>query len=254
MTNINLPLEQLVAFHEEPVTHETALKYQEEMKKAKTPFVTVEKNKNNKYNVIGGFKYIAGLRSLQNDSELYCTVVKPFQNERERKLAMLQCCLVYNEKIKYKELLVHDLTKEHKMYEWDISRELGQDADKIKKYMYSQVLPKTYHDDAVKENAKSLVQAIYLANNFTSLEKRVLTELCLYQSEDYRFKRKHMALYNRYRKKYSLFPNFDSAKKQVLQAIHVENAQEEHWKTIPHPNYYYETFIFNTYENTNQTQ
>lgn len=67
---------------------------------AKTPFIYVEKiPDSNKYHVIEGFKYIDGIRLLmKKDLMLYCTVVGPFKNPKERSLATLQCCIVQREK------------------------------------------------------------------------------------------------------------------------------------------------------------
>lgn len=171
MTNDYITPDQLVAFHEVKVTRPTALNYIEEMEKAKTPFITVEKTDSNKFNVIGGFRYIDGMRLLQKNLRLYCNIVKPFENEKDRNLAILQRCIINNEKIIYKEILVHELTKEYGMNEMDISAALGQDANKIKKYMYHQIIPRSYIADATKFEVKHLVQAIYLANNFSAYEK-----------------------------------------------------------------------------------
>lgn len=133
MRNIELTLDQLIVFHEDKVSRLTALNYVEEMEKAKTPFIVVEKIEADKYNVIGGFKYIDGLKLLQKRKiKLYCTVVESSPTKVESLLATLQRCLVNNEKIKYKKILVYELTKTYGLTENDISVSLGQDANKIK--------------------------------------------------------------------------------------------------------------------------
>lgn len=235
MTVDYLTPDQLMVFHEDEVTMPTALKYAEEMEKAKTPFITVEKTGSDKFNVIGGFKYINGIRLLRKDIDLYCTVLEPFKDEKSRKLATLQRCLIHNEKLIYKEILVHELTKIHKMNEKDIAAELGQNAHKIKKYMYKQIIPRTYIEEAERLGVKHLIQAIYLANRFSPFEQRVLTELCLYPVEKYRFKSNHLNIYKRYRKNYVLFDNFYAAQNQVSQAINSDKKNEQYWESIPHP-------------------
>ena len=244
MTNVYLHPDQLIAFHEATVTRNTAYSYAEEMEKAKTPFIIVEKNTNNKYNVIGGFKYLDGIRLLKKEIKLYCTVVEPFENEKKRLLATLQRCIVQREKIIYKELLIYNLVKEHKLHELEISTALGQDADKIRKYMYKQIIPHTYIHDAEKKGLKPFINAIYLANGFSSFEKRVLTELSLYLPDGIRFKKKHIAIYKRYRKKYSLYMDIGEAKEQVLKAIELDTVNEKYWASIPHPHNHF--FSLNT--------
>lgn len=242
MSNLYIKPNNLICFHLEKVSRPTALNYIELMEKAKTPFITVEKRNDNKFNVIGGFKYVAGIRELNKKVDLYCNVVDSFHSDCERKLAMLQRCLSNNEKIEYKEILIHELIREFKMNERTISQELGLDASKIKKYMYKQIIPKTYFDKANELGIKPLVQAIYLANSFFPFEKQVLTELSL----ESKFKSKHMTLYKRYRKNYTLFEDITLAKKQVLSAISIETVTYEYWKTIPHPlNYRYSNKVYN---------
>lgn len=235
MTNVYLYPNQLILFHEDTVTRTTALNYVEEMEKAKTPFITVEKIDDEKYNVIGGFKYINGIRLLRKNIKLYCTVVPTFNNEVTRKFATLQRCLVNNEKLVYKEILVHELTKFYKLNENEISAELGHDSTKVKRYMYNQIIPKTYINDAEQKGVKPFIQAIYLRNSLDPFEKRLLTELSLYPPEDLRFRPKHLGLYKKYRKKYSLFSDFSAAKEQILKAIHPEEYIEKHWENTPHP-------------------
>ncbi|WP_226036146.1 hypothetical protein [Aquibacillus saliphilus] len=235
MTNAFLSPNQLITFHQEKVNRTTALNYSEEMEKAKTPFITVEKKLDNNYNIIGGFKYINGLRLLGKTFPLYCTIVNSFKSEKARKIAMLQRCLASNEKNIYKELLVYELTHDFGMNENLISVELGYDAKKIKRYMYFQVIPENYLERAKIFNAKHLVQAIYLANSFTSTEKRLLTELSLQEEENLRFKGKHLSLYKLYRRKYPLYEDFAMAKNQIQQAIRLDSATDEYWKGIPHP-------------------
>ena len=224
MTNNHLSPAQLVVFQEEKITRSKAINYLAEMKKANTSLITVEKANNNKYNVIGGFKYMDAVRLLQENVDLYCTIVDSFNNEKERKLATLQCCLGNNEKVKYKEILVHELTKVQKMDESAISIALGLDAKKIERYMYHQIIPRTYTDQATRKGAKQLIQAIYLANGFTPFEKRVLTELSLYPIVKLRFKGKHIGLYKQYRIDHALSDDFATAKRQVLQAINLKIA------------------------------
>ncbi|MFD9627728.1 hypothetical protein [Peribacillus muralis] len=231
MSNIHIETNRLVTFHVQKVTRQTALNYFEAMEKAKTPFITVEKRNDNKYNVIGGFKYINGLRSLNRKAYFFCTIVDSFNSEKDRKLAILQRCLANNENIKYKEILIHELIQEFKMNEHTISSESGHDREKIKKYMYKQIIPRTYLVAADKLKIKPLVQAIYLANAFSPNEKRILTELSLEKL----FKNKHIGLFKRYRKTYSLFEDFCLAKQQVLEVIASEQAIFEHWKNIRHP-------------------
>jgi len=230
-----IQLNRLVSFHEEPVTRTTAMNYVEEMEKAMTPFVVVEQREDNKYNVIGGFKYIAGVRLLNKNTKLYCTVVNSFDSEKQRYLAMLQRCLANYENIKYREILVQELVQRFKMTEKTISHKLGHDATKIKKYMYNQIIPMTYLEKAEQLGIKPLIQAIYLANSFLPHEKRVLTELSLINL----FKNKHMVMYKKYRKRYSLFDDFAMAKQQVIGAINTEEATEEYWATMPNPLTYY---------------
>ena len=241
---------QLNVFYDGPVTRTTALNYVIEMEKAKTPFVTVEKLTNGKYNVIGGFKYIDGIRLLGKEMKIYCLVVDSFKNHIDRLLATLQCSLVRNENIKYKELLVYELTNNFKLTEYDISVEIGQAANKIKKYMYNQIIPKAYLDDAIKNNVKNLIQAIYLANGFSSFEKRLLVELTLYPISNFRFKSKHIALYKRYRKNYYLFNDFAEAKIQIMTALQMEKAIEEYWKGIPHPKSDFDFILQNSINET----
>lgn len=97
--------------------------------------------------------------------------------------------------------------------------------------MYKQIIPKSYFDHAEELNIKPLVQAIYLANSYSSHEQRVLTELSL----DKIFKKRHMSLYNRYRSNYNLFEDFTKAKQQVQQVIDTEQLTTEYWRKIPHP-------------------
>ena len=235
MSNIKLTLDQLIVFHEDVVTRQTATNYEKEMEKAKTPFIVVEELDSDKYNVIGGFKYIDGLRFLgKNNIKLYCTVIDPFPNEVERLLATLQRCLVNGENIKYKEILIHELTKTYKLSENDIAAELGQDAKKIIKYMYNQIIPQTYLQDANDKGLKPLIQAIYLVKGFQPFEKRLLTELALYPTSNFQFKSKHIPIYKRYRDKYTLFSDFSAAKKQVIEAMRLDRAENEYWEKIPH--------------------
>lgn len=242
MTNVILHPDQLIAFHKADVSMETALKYAHQMENAKTPFITVEKlNNEEKYNVIGGFKYLDGIRLLQKDLELLCNIVEPFADEINRKLAILQRCLVHQEKIIYKEVLIQELMKEHRMHELEISAKLGQEAKKIQKYMYKQIIPETYFDDADEQALKPLVQSIYLANKFPPFEKRLLTELSLYAPEEYRFKRKHFGLYKQYRQKYKLYTDFLEAEKQVMQVIHLDEVNKKYWASIPHPDEFHLT-------------
>ncbi len=235
MTNKHLSPQELITFHDEKVTHPTALSYMNQMENAKTPFITVERREDNKFNVIGGFKYISGIRFLKSSTQLYCSIVDRIKSEKDRKLAILQRCLADNEKIKYKEILVQELTHDFNMNEFTISLTLGHDAEKIKKYMYNQIIPRTYLVEANKLNIKPLVQAIYLANKLLPNEKRILTELSL----DGHFKKKHLSIYKRYRKDYNLFEDFALARKQVLQAIDTDQPTYEYWKSIPHPMKFY---------------
>ncbi len=147
---------------------------------------------------------------------------------------MLQRCLIHNEGINYKEILIFDLMNDFKMNENSISAALGQDTGKIKKYMFKQVIPKTYLDRAEKLNIKPFLQAIYLANNFTSSEKIILSELALETDSNKRLRAKHLPIYKRYRKRYFLFEDFSMAKEQILKVVH-NDAVDEYWRTIPHP-------------------
>lgn len=133
MSIAHIEPQRLIIFHEGKVTRSTALGYVEEMVRAKTPFITIERRKDNRFNVIGGFKYINGLRLLNKDLKLLCTIIDPFPTNKERKLAILQRCLTHNERIEYKEILVHELIHVYKMNERTLSLELGHDAAKIKK-------------------------------------------------------------------------------------------------------------------------
>lgn len=94
-------------------------------------------------------------------------------------------------KAKYKELLIHELIQEYRLNELEISAELGQNANKIKHYMYREIIPHTYYQDSHDKGIKPLINAIYLTNKFTSFEKRLLTELALYYPVETRFKQKH---------------------------------------------------------------
>jgi hypothetical protein len=231
-TNIMIEPDRLVAFFLETVSQPTALNYIKEIRNAKTPFITVERREDDKFNIIGGFKYISGFRQLNNNTKILCNIVDPFKSDKDRKLAILQRCLMQNEyNIKYKEILIHELIQKYKMNEKSISNELGQSTDKIIKYMYKQIIPKSYYDFAERLGIKPLIQAIFLANPYSSHEKLVLTELSL----GLRFMKKHMAIYNKYRKNYSLFDDISMAKKQVLNAINTEQATIEYWESIPHP-------------------
>jgi hypothetical protein len=230
--NTNIEPDRLVAFLLESISRSTALNYIEEMKNAKTPFVTVEWREDGKFNVIGGFKYVAGVRLLNSSTNIFCNIVEPFKTEKERKLAILQRCLIHNEyNIKYKEVLIYDLIKNYKMNEKSISHELGQSADKIKKYMYKQIIPNSYFDKAERLGIKPLLQAIFLTNSYSSHEKLILAELSLEQL----FKIRHMTVYNRYRSKYRLFDDITLAKEQVLKAVMTEQATFEYWESISHP-------------------
>ncbi|WP_138420453.1 hypothetical protein [Aquibacillus sediminis] len=235
---------QLVAFHQEKVTRNTALNYSEEMEKAKSPYINVEKRKDGKFNVISGFKYIDGIRLLNKNFPLLVVISDPYPSEQERKLALLQRCLSNNEKNKYKEILIYELIKNYKMNEFSISQELGQDANKIKKYMYRQIIPHTYLEEAEHLGVKHIIQAIFLANSYTLHEKRILTELCLEPNYHLRLKNKHLALYRKYRRTYSLFEDFSMAKQQVLSAVNPDKAIEEYWEKIAHPLVYTDIHIF----------
>ncbi|MEQ6378587.1 hypothetical protein RZN25_17415 [Bacillaceae bacterium S4-13-56] len=236
MTNTYVSPKKIYMFYEDTVTRSTAFNYSELMKKAKTPFITLEKRNDGNYNLVGGFKYLNGIRLLNEKKPLYCTLVESFQSEKERKLAILQRALANREKPIYKEILIHELIHEYKMSKNEISIEIGEDAKKIQNYMYKQVIPAAYYKAADRLNVKSLVLAIYCANNFTSYEKIVLTELCLQENKNLRFKRSHLSIYMKYRKSFNLFEDIAKAKKQVMNAVNVEEAHNEYWKSVPHPN------------------
>ncbi|MEC1375872.1 hypothetical protein P9D39_16395 [Heyndrickxia oleronia] len=235
MTLAKLTLQELVAFHGESVGRNTAFNYIDLLENSKTPFIFVEKGKNKKFNVIGGFKYVDGIRCLQKEKRFLCLVLDSFPSAKDRKIATLQRCLALNEKVIYKEILIHELIHKFKMDESSISKTLGIDAKKIQKYMFKQIIPKTYYDRANTMGIKGFIQAIYLNKQYTDFEKQLLTELILHPIETKRFKLEHKRIYNKYRKQYPLFDDFCEAKKQVMDAVLLEDATQKHWSSIPHP-------------------
>lgn len=77
--------------------------------------------------------------------------------------------------------------------------------------MYNQIIPETYLKDASEQGLKSRIRAIYLASGLQPFERRLLTELTLYPTSNFQFKEKHLSIYKRYRKRYTLFSDFTSA-------------------------------------------
>ncbi|MGD7023607.1 hypothetical protein ACQCVK_13485 [Rossellomorea vietnamensis] len=223
---------ELISMFSDDTKETTANLNSEVVKNSKSPLVTVEKRTDENYNVIGGFKFVYGLQKARSNMKIDCLVIPAYETEKDRLLAILQRCLVEDyRKPLHKEILIYRLCKQFKMSKSDISKEIGINSDRIERYMYRQIIPATYYQQADEKFIKPFVQAIYLNKSFSQYEKSLLTELAL----EGRFLSKHIPIYKKYRKRYLLFEDLILAKNQVVSAVNTEHLTDEYWNSISHP-------------------